>query len=92
VATAEGLPGCAPILSDDHRAYTDEPRAVVDALPLHAGDRVLDLACGDGFSTRRLAECVGPSGRAIGVDVLPAYLERAARHGRVGGRVRDRGA
>jgi ubiquinone/menaquinone biosynthesis C-methylase UbiE len=79
LATAEKLPDYEPMLADYHRAYAPELRAMVGSLPLGEGDRVLEVACGDGFYARRLAERLGPSGRVVAVDVLPAYLEQAAR-------------
>jgi ubiquinone/menaquinone biosynthesis C-methylase UbiE len=41
------------------------------------GERVLDLACGTGIVTRRLAAAVGAMGRVAGVDLNPAMLEVA---------------
>jgi SAM-dependent methyltransferase len=46
------------------------------------GDSVLDLACGHGVVTVELAKRVGPDGLAIGVDISPAMLARAAGHTR----------
>jgi SAM-dependent methyltransferase len=40
--------------------------------------RVLDLACGDGFYTRRIAERLGPGGSVAGVDINRAYLSQAS--------------
>jgi SAM-dependent methyltransferase len=40
--------------------------------------RVLDLACGDGFYTRRIAERLGPGGFITGVDINLAYLSEAS--------------
>jgi 2-polyprenyl-3-methyl-5-hydroxy-6-metoxy-1,4-benzoquinol methylase len=37
--------------------------------PPAAGDRVLDIGCGFGETTRRLAELVGPEGSVLGFDV-----------------------
>jgi ubiquinone/menaquinone biosynthesis C-methylase UbiE len=48
-------------------------------LPLTAGMRVLDLACGDGFYTRRIADRLGPDGSVTGVDVNLAYISAALR-------------
>ena len=42
------------------------------------GERVLDLACGTGIVTRRVAAAVGPGGRVLGLDVNPAMLAEAA--------------
>lgn len=39
--------------------------------------RVLDLACGDGFYTRRIAERLGPGGSVTGADINRAYLSEA---------------
>ena len=39
--------------------------------------RVLDLACGDGFYTRRIAERLGPGGHVTGADINLAYLAEA---------------
>ena len=41
------------------------------------GEIVLDLGCGAGTDLLIAAQMVGPSGRAIGVDMTPAMLERA---------------
>ena len=71
------LPAYEPMLAAYHRAFATELRAVVGALPMAAGQIVLDMACGDGAYSRWLAERVGPSGRVAAVDVRPDYLEIA---------------
>lgn len=71
------LPEYAPMLSAYHRACADELRSIVAALPIEDGDRVLDMACGDGVYSGWLAEQVGASGSVTGVDISPAYLEVA---------------
>jgi SAM-dependent methyltransferase len=49
----------------------------IAANPPREGDRVLDIGCGLGDTTVRLAEMVGPSGHAHGVDVAPRMIETA---------------
>ena len=44
-----------------------------------AGQTVVDLCCGPGLLTRRLAELVGPAGTVIGVDGSEAMVEIARR-------------
>jgi SAM-dependent methyltransferase len=47
------------------------------ANPPHEGDSVLDIGCGLGDTTVRLAELVGPGGHAHGVDVAERMIETA---------------
>jgi ubiquinone/menaquinone biosynthesis C-methylase UbiE len=47
---------------------------LVDAQP---GMRVLDLACGPGTLSRRLAERVSPGGEVVGIDLAPGMIEVA---------------
>jgi SAM-dependent methyltransferase len=46
-------------------------------VPPRPGERVLDVACGTGIVTRRVAALVGEDARVVGVDVNPAMLETA---------------
>lgn len=46
-------------------------------MPLRSEMRVLDLACGDGFYTRRIAERLGRGAFITGVDLNLAYLAKA---------------
>ncbi len=41
--------------------------------------RVLDVGCGFGDSTVRIARSVGPEGRAVGVDCAPNFIDAASR-------------
>jgi cyclopropane fatty-acyl-phospholipid synthase-like methyltransferase len=43
-------------------------REVIDALPLKAGLRVLEIGCGPGAMAREMAERVGPTGTVLGID------------------------
>jgi SAM-dependent methyltransferase len=42
--------------------------------PPEPGDRVLDIGCGFGDTTRQLAALVGPEGHATGVDVAEPFI------------------
>ncbi len=53
--------------------------AAMGAHPPGEGDRVIDLGCGFGDTTRRLATLVGPGGSALGVDVSEPFVEVARR-------------
>ena len=41
------------------------------------GDRVLDLGCGFGDTTQRLAALIGADGEAVGIDVSEPFIEAA---------------
>lgn len=59
-----------------------------EALRLHPpgpGQRVLDIGCGFGDTTQRIAGLVGPSGEAVGVDAAPRFIEDAIRETREAG-------
>jgi len=51
--------------------------APIDRLDLAPGETVLDLGSGGGLDVFLAARRVGPSGRAIGVDMTPEMLARA---------------
>jgi SAM-dependent methyltransferase len=53
--------------------------AGIRAHPPSRGDAVLDIGCGFGDTTRRLAELVGPEGEALGVDVSEPFIASASR-------------
>ncbi|MDR7435817.1 MAG: methyltransferase domain-containing protein [Armatimonadota bacterium] len=52
----------------------------VRAAGLRPGEVVIDLGCGGGIDTILAAHAVAPSGKAIGLDMLPEMLEVAARN------------
>ena len=43
-------------------------KAIVDALPLRAGLRVIEIGCGPGAAAHEVAEHVGASGHVLAVD------------------------
>lgn len=52
---------------------------IVAAARLEPGLQVLDVSCGTGTLVALLAECVGPEGRAVGIDLAEGMLEVARR-------------
>ncbi|HWA98980.1 MAG TPA: class I SAM-dependent methyltransferase [Pirellulales bacterium] len=73
-ALKDGVPKYADALRAFHEGFRAELEALVAALPLAAGMRVLDMACGDGFYTELLRACVGPTGLVVGLDNSLPYL------------------
>ncbi|MGJ3253479.1 MAG: class I SAM-dependent methyltransferase [Elainellaceae cyanobacterium] len=56
------------------REQDEQPQKIVDALPLHSDDSVVDLGAGTGYMTFRLAPLV-PDGRVLAVDIQPEMLD-----------------
>jgi ubiquinone/menaquinone biosynthesis C-methylase UbiE len=52
-------------------------KASIHALGLTPGDAALDVGCGTGDEVRQLAELVGPTGHAIGIDTSEELLAEA---------------
>ena len=52
--------------------------SLVDLLHPQAGERILDLGCGDGFLTRRIAES---GANVVGVDASPEMIAAARERG-----------
>jgi 2-polyprenyl-3-methyl-5-hydroxy-6-metoxy-1,4-benzoquinol methylase len=45
--------------------------------PINKGDEVLDIGCGAGVDTILAAMMAGPTGKAVGIDIVPEMLQRA---------------
>ncbi len=74
------LPGSRRRAGDDspiligHGQTNSQPRTVADMLrllDLRAGDQVLDVGSGSGWTTALLAHLVGPDGSVLGVEIVP---------------------
>ena len=91
-------PAASPAAACGPRAASEEPAELPAAreldlgcgnpLPfagIRPGDILLDLGCGSGAEVLRAARIVGPSGKAIGVDMTDEMLELAGANLRVSG-------
>jgi ubiquinone/menaquinone biosynthesis C-methylase UbiE len=63
-----------------HEAFRAELYGILDDLPIPEGGHVLDVPCGNGFYTRRLAERLGSDCHLAAVDTDNGYL-RFTREG-----------
>ncbi len=45
--------------------------------PINKGDVILDIGCGAGVDTIIAALMAGPTGKAVGIDIVPEMLQRA---------------
>ena len=54
---------------------------VIDLVEARPGMHVVDLACGPGTLSRRLAALVAPGGEVVGVDLAPGMIELARSAG-----------
>ncbi|HEY4844883.1 MAG TPA: methyltransferase domain-containing protein [Candidatus Dormibacteraeota bacterium] len=54
--------------------------ALIEWLEVMPGKRILDLACGPGTLSYRLAEAVAPDGDVVGIDLAPGMIEVAQRN------------
>lgn len=50
--------------------------AIIDALPLRQGQRVLEIGCGPGAAAREIARRLG-SGHLLGIDRSPRAIDQA---------------
>src|SRR6185503_11573779 len=77
---------CANVLvalDPRRRLNNGEPAALArwfDSLDLPRGARVLHIGCGVGYYTAIAAEAVSRDGRVLGVEIDPAFAERARRN------------
>src|SRR3712207_5378151 len=64
-----------------HGQTNSQPRtveAMLRLLDVRPGQRVLDVGAGSGWTTGLLAHLVGPDGRVLGVELVPALAKSGA--------------
>lgn len=62
-------------IQDRHFGPTSE--ALLDELALRPADRVVELGCGPGGFSQRIARRLGPGGTVVGVDASASLLDQA---------------
>lgn len=81
--TDEYILGTDPVelerLRFQHQAWVRQAYELFERGGLRAGQRVLDLGCGPGFTTLELAHVVGPTGRVLAVDQSARFLATLRR-------------
>ncbi|MEO6247529.1 MAG: methyltransferase domain-containing protein [Sphingomicrobium sp.] len=73
----------APIVSnsfstEDARDWVGEAEEVMRTAGIKAGMSVADIGAGEGYYTTRLSPLVGPHGRVLAEDIVPAVRDRLA--------------
>jgi ubiquinone/menaquinone biosynthesis C-methylase UbiE len=58
-------------------SFARHGEAAIELLAPRPGERALDIGCGFGDTTERLASLVAPGGAAVGVDAAPRFIEHA---------------
>ena len=64
---------------EDERDHFDEAARVIVLAGIRPGMTVADIGAGDGYYVARLSPVVGPTGRVLGEDIMPDYLELLRR-------------
>lgn len=69
---------CAADWADNlESAHTLIADRAVQKMPLSAGDRILELGCGDGWASCMMARAAGESARVVGLDISDAMIRHA---------------
>ena len=61
-------------LNSSERRKRLPPHKILSEIGLKPGDTFVDIGCGTGFFTLPAALRVGPSGKAIGIDISPEMI------------------
>lgn len=74
IARVMGYQGASWLDRPDRSQEEGEPDKLYAALDVQAGQVVVDMGCGSGYHTIRLARRVGPKGKVLAVDLQPQML------------------
>ena len=61
---------------EETRDGVREAERVMDLLAIRPGMTIADIGAGNGYYTVRLSKRVGPEGRVLAEDIVPAYVAR----------------
>jgi len=78
-------PEQAGILLSEMRVGLEQPDKTLDFMGLNDGDTVVDLGCGNGFYTLRLAERVAPSGKVLAQDIQQGMHDQLSKRAKEAG-------
>ena len=67
------------MFNDPTRTSWDKTAEVMAAMPVKEGDKVVDMGCGFGYNTLRLAQLVGKQGTVYATDTEEPYEEYVGR-------------
>lgn len=67
-----------------HRTYSWTSGRLLQEAGVRPGERVVDLGCGTGVTSRMAKDIVGERGTVVGVDASEAMLDQARRDSRPG--------
>lgn len=62
------------MFNDPTRESWDCIETIMSLLPVNEGDKVIDIGCGFGYNTLRIAEKVGKQGKVYGTDTEKEYV------------------
>jgi ubiquinone/menaquinone biosynthesis C-methylase UbiE len=72
-------------LALQNRLWSDASHALWKRAQIRIGHHVLDVGCGPGYASFELAQIVGHTGRVVGVDESPGFIEHLNRQAQVRG-------
>ena len=55
--------------------WSEDSRPLLEPARISAGERVVEIGCGPGFTACEIANWVGPSGHVDGIDVNAEFIE-----------------
>lgn len=63
------------MFNDPNRNEWDKTEQIMQSLPLHGGEKVVDVGCGFGYNSIRLQQLVGENGIVYSTDTESSYIK-----------------